>query len=158
MKKATTCCFIGPQNLPKDKIEYIVMCLNQKIDILINKGIKTFITGGAFGLDQIAASLVIVKKRLGMDIRLILVLPCKNLDGHCSVEQKKLYQNLLAEVDGLIYMSEEYTDGCMEKRDSYMVDNSAYCICANGMEQAAKYAKQRGLTVINVLEMQTNID
>ena len=35
-----------------------------------------FISGGALGFDQIAASLVITKKQQGLGIRLIFALPC----------------------------------------------------------------------------------
>jgi len=82
-------------------------------------------------------------------------LPCKNQDELWTDEQKKLYRDLLTEADEVIYVSEEYTDGCMKKRNRYMVDQSAHCICAHlypmsGTEQTIKYAQRKGLRIINV--------
>lgn len=136
-------------------MEKLVKQLNQEIDKLIQKGITNFISGGAIGFDQIAASLVISKKQQGADIRLIFALPCRNQDKNWNERQKQLYHSLLTEADEVIYISEEYSIECMEKRNKYMVDNSTYCICAlvkdmTGTGQTTRYAKQQGLDVINV--------
>jgi uncharacterized phage-like protein YoqJ len=155
--KDQTCCFSGHRKLPKNKIEQIVKRLDCEIDNLINQGITDFISGGALGFDQIAASLIIAKKEMGRRIRLIFALPCKCQDKLWNVEQKMLYRSLLAEADEITYISEEYIDGCMKKRNKYMVDHSSYCICAllrtfNGTDQTVRYARQKGLSVINVAE------
>lgn len=155
--KSMTCCFTGHHKLPKDKIGQIVKRLNREIDNLISQGVTNFISGGALGFDQIAAALVITKKEMGRKIRLIFALPCKDQDKLWSVEQKRLYRALLVEADEIIYVSQEYHDGCIKKRNRYMADNSAYCICAllrslNGTDQTVRYARQKGLRVINVAE------
>lgn len=150
-----TCCFTGHRKLPQDKIEKIVLNLNREIESLIAKGVTDFISGGALGFDQIAASLIIAKKEMGQKIRLIFALPCKNQDEHWTNEQKRLYHNILAEADEVIYVAEEYTNGCMKKRNHYIVDHSAYCVCAllhpiSGTDQTVRYARQKGLVVLNI--------
>lgn len=159
--KEHTCCFTGHRRLPKEKIEQIVGNLDREVERLIEKGTTTFISGGALGFDQIAASLIIAKKEMGRDIRLVFALPCKNQDELWSTDQRQFYHNLLAEADEIIYVSEEYTDGCMKKRNRYIVDHSAYCVCArlysmSGTDQTVKYARQKGLCVINVAILGTN--
>ncbi|MEA4852857.1 MAG: hypothetical protein VB082_01125 [Christensenella sp.] len=62
---------------------------------------------------------------------------------------------MLDEADEIIYVSEEYTDGCMKKRNHYMVDRSAYCICAQiyetgGTAQTVRYVRARVAKVKNV--------
>lgn len=57
--KKFTCCFTGHRNLPAGKI---VKILDREIENLIDKGVTHFISGGALGFDQIAASLIIYKK------------------------------------------------------------------------------------------------
>ena len=153
--KKHTCCFAGHRILPQSKIEHIIKRLNDEIDNLYHQGVTDFISGGALGFDQIAASLIIAKKEMGYNIRLIFALPCKNQDRLWSNEQKRLYNNLLAEADEVHYVSEEYHDGCMKKRNRYMVERSAYLICVfqyrkSGTEQTVKYAKKRGAQVINL--------
>ncbi|MDL2273764.1 DUF1273 domain-containing protein [Oscillospiraceae bacterium OttesenSCG-928-G22] len=154
--KEKTCCFTGHRKLPKEKIEQIVVALDCEVERLIEQGVTNFISGGALGFDQIAASLIVAKKEMGRDVRLIFALPCRNQDERWNDRQKQLYHNLLAEADEVIHVSEEYSDGCMKRRNRYMVDNSAYCICArlyplSGTEQTVKYARQKGLRVINVV-------
>lgn len=152
-----TCCFSGHRALPLAKIESILLRLNFEVENLINQGVTNFISGGALGFDQVAASLIIAKKKMGRDIRLIFALPCRNQDERWSEAQKRLFRGLIAEADEIIYVSEEYYYGCMEKRNHYMVDQSAYCICAHlypmsGTEQTVKYARQNGVKLINVMD------
>jgi len=153
--KSKTCCFTGHRNLPQDKIEKIVLNLNREIENLIAQGVTDFISGGALGFDQVAASLIIAKKEMGKKIRIIFALPCKNQDELWTDAQKRLYHGILAEADEVIYVSEEYTNGCMKKRNHYMVDHSAYCICAllrpmSGTDQTVRDAMKKELMVINV--------
>jgi len=155
--RSQTCCFTGHRKLPQDKIEKIVLNLAREVDNLIAQGVTDFISGGALGFDQIAASLIIAKKEMEQRIRLIFALPCKNQDEFWSDEQKRLYHNILAEADEVIYVSEEYISGCMKKRNRYMVDRSAYCVCAllhpmSGTDQTVRYARQKGLRIISVAE------
>ncbi|WMI82235.1 SLOG family protein [Anaerotignum sp. MB30-C6] len=155
MEKSRTCCFTGDHRLPKDRIEQIVIRLNKEVDNLISQGVTDFISGGALGFDMIAASLIISKKEMGNNVRLIFVLPCREQDKLWSVDEKKLYQSLLGEADEIIYVSKEYYDGCMRKRNQYMVDRSAYCICASiyptgGTAQTVRFARQKCIRVFEI--------
>lgn len=157
MYKDQTCCFFGHRRLPEEKIEQIVIRLDREIENLINQGVTDFISGGGLGFDLLAASLIIAKKEMGKKIRLIFALSCKDQDKFWSDEQRRLYHSLLGEADEIIYISEEYTDGCMKKRNRYLVDNSAYCICAwlhpfSSTDQTIKYARQKGVKVISLAE------
>lgn len=155
--KSKTCCFTGHRRLPEDKIKSIIKNLDREVDNLIIQGVTNFISGGALGFDQVAASLIIAKKEMGRDIRLIFALPCKNQDKLWNDEQKWLYRNLLAEADEIVYVSEEYSDGCMKKRNRYMIECSDYCICAllhafGGTDYTIRYARQKGTKIFNVAE------
>jgi uncharacterized phage-like protein YoqJ len=155
--KERTCCFTGHCNLSQKKIERIVKNLDREIENLIGQGVDTFISGGAIGFDLIATSLIVAKKEMGRTIRLVFAVPCKNQDEHWSVDQKRLYHSLLTEADEVIYVSEEYSDGCMKKRNRYMVEQSAYCIYArlypfSGADQTVRYARRKGVRVVNVAE------
>ena len=153
--KNNAACFTGHRTLSNKKIERIVKCLKEEIDSLIQQGVTDYITGGALGFDHIVASMIISKKEQGAEIRLIFALPCRNQDDKWTERQKQLYRSLLAEADEIIYVAEEYTTDCMKKRNFFMVENSAYCICAltkeiSGTGQTVRYAQQQGLKVVNV--------
>ena len=156
LHKEQTCCFTGHRKLPNETLEQTIIRLDQEVDSLIAQGVTTFMSGGALGFDQIAASLIIAKREMGYKIKLIFALPCRNQDEFWTPRQKKLYCRLLAEADEIIYASEEYTDDCMKKRNYFMIDGSAYCICAllysfSGTAQTVKYAKQKGLKITNIV-------
>jgi len=63
----TVYCFTGHRKLLANKIEYIIKRLSDEIENLIRQGVTDFISGGALGFDQIAASLVVAKKEMGAD-------------------------------------------------------------------------------------------
>lgn len=111
-----TCCFTGHRKLPANKIQTIVTNLDRELDALIENGVTDFMSGGALGFDQIAASLIVAKKEMGKKLRLIFALPCKNQDAHWDEKQKELYQNLLGEADEIVYVSEDYDPFCMKRR------------------------------------------
>lgn len=114
-----------------------------------------FLSGGALGFDQMAASLVIAKKEMGQPVKLIFALPCKDQDALWTDGQKRLYRQLLAEADEVIYVSGQYHNGCMKKRNRYLAEHAQYCLCAlhnplSGTGQTVRFARQNGVVVINV--------
>ena len=155
--KEKTCCFTGHRKLPIDNIENIKNRLSDEIDNLYNQGVINFISGGALGFDQIAATIVAAKKKSGKNIRLIFALPCRNQDEFWPAKEKAVYHYLLELADEIIFVSDKYSSGCMKKRNYYMVEMSAYCICAllddhSGTAQTVRHAKQKELQIINVTE------
>ncbi len=145
--KTKTCCFAGHRHLPQNRAEKIIKRLNDELETLMRQGVKDFISGGVPGFDMLAASLVIVKRELGRDVRLVFALPCKNQETCWPDEQARLYQKLLGEADQIRYVSGEYSLGCIKKRNRYMVDQSAYCICClpqnkGGAFQTVRYARK----------------
>ena len=155
--KETTCCFTGHRRLPVAKIEHIVKRLDAEIDNLVHQGVTDFISGGAVGFDQIAASMIIAKRQMGIKVRLIFALPCRDQDKDWSPEHQRLYRNLLDEADEVHYISEAYHNGCMKLRNAYMVDKSAHCICAllqvrTGTSQTVNMAQKKGLNIINTAD------
>lgn len=151
------CFFTGHRKLPGGKIHHIVKRLNDEVDALIRRGVTNFISGGALGFDQMAASLVLAKREMNPDICLIFALPCKNQDAKWTEKQKIFYRKLLAEADEIRYISEKYDTQCMKRRNTYMAEQSAYCVCAmlyekSGTGQTVRHAHKKGVQVINILQ------
>ena len=153
--KEKTCCFFGHRYLPKNKIGQIKEHLDREVENLVNQGVTNFISGGAPGFDQLAASSVIDKKTAGENIRLIFALPYRNQEKYWDIEQQRRYHRLLLEADEIVYSSEMYTESCIRKRNRFMIEKSAFCICAYLFPHfktvyAIHYALKKGLTVINI--------
>ena len=55
----------------------------------------------------------------------------------------------------MVYTSQEYTKGCMHKRNRHLVDHSSVCVCYltkkdGGTAYTVDYAERQGLEVINL--------
>ena len=153
--KNKTCCFTGHRKLPAKKMQSIIFKLNSEVERLIQEGVTTFISGGALGFDQVAASLIAAKKEMGFALRLVMALPCREQDKSWTAKEKEVYHWLLSMADDVVYVSETYTDDCMKKRNEYMVEQSEYCICAlirdrSGTGQTVRYAKHKQRQIVNV--------
>jgi len=151
----STCCFSGHRFLFKEETAYIENQLIVQIDSMIVHGVTDFIAGGAIGFDMMAANAVFRKKEQGYDIRLILALPYPGHDERWNQVDRKEFQRLAVAADEVRYISEAYHRECYRLRNYYMVDHSAYCICAcrrmhTGTSQTADYAKRQGKYVINL--------
>lgn len=117
-----TCCFIGQANLPTSKINYIMKRLNEEVEGLIKKGVTIFVSSGMRGFDEIAALLIAVKKEMGYDIQLKLVLPHADQEQLWSVAEKERYHYLIESGNEVKYISEVYGNNYTKKRNCYMID------------------------------------
>lgn len=156
--KEKTCCFTGHRNIPPEAYQLIFNKTKETIKNLIKKGYLYFCTGGALGFDTIAASAVLKLKERYPDIRLILVLPCLSQTRGWQSEDVKLYEEIKSRADNVVYISEEYTRGCMHKRNRHLADNSSACIAyltesKGGTAYTVDYAKKHGLIIFNIAEL-----
>lgn len=64
-----------------------------------------------------------------------------------------LYRDTLKQADEVTYVSKEtYTEGCMQKRNEYMVDQADYVYAvwngtSGGTGNCVKYAKEQGVFI-----------
>lgn len=122
---------------------------------LISAGYVSFIAGGALGFDTMAELAVLKIKQSYPQIILTLALPCKTQTRGWDKNDIQFYEAIKRKSDNVIYTSEEYTSGCMFKRNRFLVDNSSVCICyltedSGGTAYTVGYAKNEGLKIINL--------
>jgi uncharacterized phage-like protein YoqJ len=150
-----TCCFTGRSYLPAEQVGAILANLEKEIERLIKSGVTTFISGGTVGFEQIAASVIALKKEMGYDVRLVMALPGPGQETPWNEQERRHFRNLLAAADAVEYVSDTFSDKDIKKRDRYMIDRSAYCICAlpddrRSTGQTVRYARLKRRHVINV--------
>ena len=63
------------------------------------------------------------------ELRLILVLPCKEQTRCWQAEDIKKYEDIRQRAGKTVYTSEVYATGCMHKRNRHLVDRSSVCVC-----------------------------
>lgn len=167
-----TCCFTGirPQNLPYGFHEECPGCirlkelLTEEIEKLIAyQNVTHFISGMARGVDQWAAEAVLELKESYPQITLEIALPCETQAARWSVEQRERYFIIASRCDKDTLLQTEYTKGCMQRRNRYMVDSSQFVLAVwsgkpSGTGSTVRYAQQLGrqIVCINPETLQTS--
>lgn len=126
-------CFTGRRNISKYNLEKLKTELENAIQELISNGVVNFEAGGAIGFDTIAALTVFKIKEKYSQIKLILVLPCRNQADKWNESDVETYEYIKSQSDECFYTSEDYNKGCMLKRNgySYLINtpqNEVVCI------------------------------
>lgn len=111
-----------------DEDSTIVTWIKERLAALIEKavrhGYKTFVSGGALGLDTWAAEEVIRQRDAGADIHLVMAIPCTGQDVRWTPESRERYRRILKAADCVHFCSKDsYEPGCMDIRDRWMLDN-----------------------------------
>ena len=155
--KEKTCCFTGHRELPEEQLPQLRNALFKVIVRLAAQGVTRFACGGALGFDTLAAQMVLVVKEAFPQIELLLVLPCKTQDKYWPKEDQEIYREILARADRVVFVSETYIQGCMQKRNRLLVEGSSVCVCyctkkQGGTVYTLNYAQQKGLKVIHLAE------
>ncbi len=155
--KNQTCCFTGHRSIPLSERRKIQKRLEAEVVRLILGGVRYFAAGGALGFDTLAALTILHLKKTYPNIYLILVLPCKEQTRNWPDKDKKIYNQILSKADKVTYTSEHYYDGCMQKRNRHLIDNSGFCVCyltksTGGTAYTVDYAKKHGLRIINLAD------
>ena len=100
--------------------------------------------------------MVIKLKQKYKNIKLILVLPCENQQLKWNTNDIKAYESIKMQADKIVYVSHNYTNDCMHRRNRHLVNHSKFCTCyydgtAGGTEYTIKYAKSKGLKIITCI-------
>ena len=155
--KEKTCCFTGHRELPEEQLPQLKQTLFKVIVRLASQGVTRFACGGALGFDTLAAQMVLMVKEAFPQIELLLILPCKTQEKYWPKEDQEIYREILARADRVVFVSETYIQGCMQKRNRLLVEGSSVCVCyctkkQGGTFYTVRYARQKGLDLINLAE------
>lgn len=159
--KLKTCCFSGhrPEKLfgadkgvGSEEVRRLLSLVALEIHETIKAGYDTFITGMARGIDLWSARLVSEEKARNPKIRLICAIPFRGHGNELLGEEKYDYIMLKGLADEIVYVCEEYSRDCMQKRNKFMVDNSSKLIAVvsdykSGTGQTIRLAKKAGIDV-----------
>lgn len=127
------CAFTGhrPQNLPFGFRETDERCFalkgilqKQIIRLVEEERVTHFISGMALGVDMYAAEIVLTLKQRYPNLTLEAAIPCQTQPDRWSAAMQKRYDAILARCDKKTILQVNYTPGCMERRNRYMVDHA----------------------------------
>ena len=156
--KEQVCCFTGHRDLSKEEYLELRPILQEKIEKLFLQGVDTFIAGGALGFDTMAATEVLnLQRRLYPSMKLILAIPCVGQEDRWTPIQKALYRQIRQLANGEFVLSPHYYNGCMHKRNDFMVEHSSHLIAfvkrsEGGSAYTLRTARKKGLSICNLAE------
>lgn len=153
-----TVCFTGHRNIPYTVASRLPDLLEQVISELCARGATVFRAGGAMGFDTVAALKVLDMKERYPQIRLELILPCRNQTERWDEISRQTYAYILRKADSHRFLFDTYFDGCMLERDRRLVEGSDVCVayCAQsrgGTAYTVTRALRAGLEIINLHDM-----
>ena len=170
VNKESTVCFSGYRphkfdfQLSGDEYDLFTKRLHSEIAKAIERGYDTFLVGMAPSYDLIAAELVVLARRAysEMAIKLVCALPYANFKDskHFNVEWRERYDSVIAQAAEIINVTEkdDWSNGCYDLRNKFMVDNSSLLICystgkSGGTKNTIKCATDNGIKVVNIAEL-----
>lgn len=152
-----TVCFTGHRQIEQRLALRLPALLDRVIRELYDRGARTFLTGGAQGFDTVAALKVLEWKEVHPDIRLELILPCRDQTNGWSEAGIRTYRYILRQADDHRFLFDSYVDGCMLERDRRLVAESDICVAfctrsRGGTAYTYAQALRNGLEVINLYD------
>ena len=156
LNKSQSVAFTGHRNIIGNKRPELRVTVDNALIELYQSGYRNFISGMAMGFDLLAASAVIALKRRFSDIKLIAVVPYRNQSEKFSDYEHKRYQYALQNADEVIVLRETYCNGCLLRRNDYMLAHSSGLVAYyNGKQKGGTFytirkANESGMPVINL--------
>lgn len=156
------CCFTGHRKIDDNEIIKLPAELDRRIEKLYSLGVREFRAGGAIGFDTLAALKVIAFRKTHPDVRLCLILPCRDQDKKWNDYDKRILRYTVECADSVLYIENTYTPDCMHRRNRALVRGADYCLAyVNRIEGGSAYtlniARREGLKVENLADDQLSI-
>lgn len=149
--RAASCFFTGHRDFTADKS--VEGLMEEAVDSLIKRGVTHFYAGGARGFDTFAEITVLNRKLADERIKLTLALPFEGYTHRSDKILSAQFKVITEICDEIVYLSPKFSIDSYQKRNIYMADRSAYCICwqissEGGTANAVSYARKTGVRVI----------
>lgn len=156
LKEEQSVTFTGHRFIPYDKLSILKAALKKVIIELHAKGYNDYYCGMAMGFDLLSAEVVLSLKNEYKELRLIAVVPYRNQDERFSFVDKRRYHSILSRANETIVLREDYCQGCLLRRNDYMLAHSNQVIAyfdgenKGGTFYTCRNAQVKGLPVINL--------
>lgn len=154
-----SCCFTGHRFLPGGERYYRLRDLcEQAIRAAYAEGFRRFYAGGALGFDMLAAALVCsLRDSEFPDMRLELILPCRDQAARWSARDRERYVTMLSAADATVTLADVYAPGVMQARNRALIEAADLCIAymttpSSGTGTTVAMARRRGIPVRNLAD------
>lgn len=161
--RETSCAFTGhrPKGLPWGDREDDPRCLALRQELaarlegIYQAGYRHYICGMAHGCDMFFAQAVLALRDIHSDVSLEAAIPCQGQSRSWPRPQRELYEDILSRCDKSTLIQQDYSPGCMMRRNRYMVDNASLLLACfsgqpGGTMNTILYAQRQGLSLITI--------
>jgi uncharacterized phage-like protein YoqJ len=158
--RQTSACFTGHRYLQKYSASWIETELYSAILCSYLHGTKRFISGGAIGIDQLAAKLVLKLKQQYSDVVLTFAKPFEKQASVWPQHAVEAYDRLLEQADEIVNVCENPENKwqavkSMQIRNEWMVNNSNLVIAVwdgnkGGTANCFAYAQKSDITILRL--------
>ena len=154
--KANSVAFSGHRSIPEHRKEKLRKELREKTKMLYAMGIRNYYCGMALGFDMLAAEVVLSLKSELPQLKLIAVVPFKGQSVRWCYNEQARYNVILTRCDDVILLSQTYYNGCLLRRNDYMLAHSCGLIAffdgkpKGGTFYTCRKAKSLGMDIINL--------
>lgn len=154
--KAQCAAFTGHRLLPFGKPEYLKEQIKNAIIEYYAEGIHNYFCGMAMGFDLLAAETIMSLKNELANLHLTAVVPYRNQYERWHMRDQVRYMAIIDKADRVIILSEQYFNGCLLRRNDYMLSHSSRLIAYfNGKPQGGTFytyrkAQSKGMPVTNL--------
>ena len=158
-----SCCFTGHRasKLPWGFNERDARCIELKrriadaAEAVYGAGVRYYICGMANGCDLYFAEAVLELRGRHAEVTLESVMPFVGLAAGWEGVVRQRYERAMDQCDYHTLVSREFTPGCYQRRNHYMVDSSSVLIAAydgrsGGTMSTMLYAMRQGLEIIEI--------
>lgn len=158
-----TCCFTGyrPEKLPwklndaDPRANALRWKIFDAVEAVYQAGIRHFISGMARGADLYFCEAVLSLREEHREVTIEAAIPFEKQASLWSIPEQRHYYHMLSQCDYETVLGKTYVEGCMRRRNQYMVDNAALLIAVfdgkpGGTMQTVNYAKKQGLEIIKL--------
>lgn len=109
-------------------------------------------SGMALGVDTVFAQVILEMRNTGFPVKLCCAIPCRAQPDRWPKAARDLYNGILVQTDVVKYVQENYTPSCLQKRNEFMVDRSAYVIAvwngsSGGTANCVSYAEKKDIKI-----------
>ncbi len=153
-KRRHRCCFTGHR---QEKLycseDTVRAALDLEIQRAVADGLYTFISGMAWGVDILAAEIVLKYRATNPAIHLICAVPHPDFEKRMDAQWQRRYKAVLCRADIVRIICPTQSRDCYQVRNVWMVDRSARVIAvfngsAGGTKNTISYATQMGVETI----------
>lgn len=151
-----TMAFTGHRFVETSRVEDIKAELRTKVKALYVRGIRIYLSGMALGFDMLAAEVILSLKAELPSLKLIAVIPFRGQCNRWNYRDRARYEDILAEADDSVVLSEGFFKGCYLKRNDFMIDHSCGLIAyydggyKGGTFYTFRNARAKGKDIINL--------